>query len=315
MGKGGSILKLSREAYQAAASFVLEQARPLEQARLSYHLEGRAPEAVWQALQAFQNPDGGFAHGLDPNIQSSASSVLATRLALRIMRETSAPMSHPLLKATVHYLVACYDTETRRWPLLSSEALSAPRAPKWRRDANEMTRVFHHYTVTPRVELLGYLLDNAMLVPHAMMEELVPEVSAQIRSLPDALEAHDLLSYVCLAETRLLPHNIKEELLPKLRVILSRQVASTPQEWAQGRLQPIAVVSSPASPFAEEFSERVDLNLNVAMEQQASDGGWHPVDSWDDLYPNSWPQAQQDLAGQLTVERLILLHKFGRIEA
>ena len=51
---------LTQESYQAAYRFIEANGRPLEVARLRYHFNGGPASSVVDALQPYQNTDGGF---------------------------------------------------------------------------------------------------------------------------------------------------------------------------------------------------------------------------------------------------------------
>ncbi|TNE48097.1 MAG: hypothetical protein EP343_17500 [Deltaproteobacteria bacterium] len=306
-------MTLSAQAFQAAKRFIENHARPLDQARLRFHLQGGPVDDVWDALTAFQNEDGGFGHGIEPDVQTPASSVLGTSIALQILRETKAPMSHPIVKDTVRYLVTQYDAERKCWPMLAPESQDAPHAPWWE-GYEQLPQRFGDFLINPRVEILGYLLDYGLLVPPAILEQVVPEVSAGVRDWPESLEMHDLLCYVRLAGTKQLPHNIQVELLPKLQKSIEDKVGHSPEEWVKYSLKPTMVVRSPDSPFVESVAPWLESNFAFEVEQQHEDGSWKPSWSWGDFYPETWPKAQQAWAGKLTVEQLILFHNFGKLE-
>ena len=78
---------LRREALGAARRFLETEARALELARFRCSFEDAPAASVVEALAAYQNPDGGFGHGLEPDLRAPQSSVLCTSIALQILRE------------------------------------------------------------------------------------------------------------------------------------------------------------------------------------------------------------------------------------
>lgn len=69
----------------AAENYILVSGTPVEQVRLS-HWNGQADiESLWQALSRFQNWDGGWAHGIDPDYVGPVSSIHSTISALRVL--------------------------------------------------------------------------------------------------------------------------------------------------------------------------------------------------------------------------------------
>ena len=79
-------MKLSQTQWEKTAVF-LSTTRPLEQILFNYHFRTGSLEDVLDALAVFQNEDGGFGHGLEPDLQSPNSSVLATTVAFQILRD------------------------------------------------------------------------------------------------------------------------------------------------------------------------------------------------------------------------------------
>jgi hypothetical protein len=73
--------RLSREGFEKARAFIDREGRTLDRALLAYHL-GQAPaEPAITALGAYQNPDGGFGHGLEPDTTARGSTAIATASA------------------------------------------------------------------------------------------------------------------------------------------------------------------------------------------------------------------------------------------
>ena len=61
-------------AYHRARRFVYKNARPLELAKWQYHFENGSREAVLETLACYQNTDGGFGYGLEPDYWNPHSS-------------------------------------------------------------------------------------------------------------------------------------------------------------------------------------------------------------------------------------------------
>ncbi|MFJ1648441.1 hypothetical protein [Streptomyces sp. NPDC088258] len=85
-GTAGSPSPLAR-----AEHFVWLTARVLEQRRFAYHFlghemgEGHGRDAVEAALTAYREEDGGYGHGLEPDLRGPVSQPLHTAHALRVL--------------------------------------------------------------------------------------------------------------------------------------------------------------------------------------------------------------------------------------
>ena len=113
--------RLSKKALKQAETFLQTQARPLEQALFATFLRGAPTEWALTELASFQNSDGGFGHGLEPDLQLADSSVLATTVALQHLRDLGVSSNHLLGASNV----AAHSMENRE---LSSQTCSLKRS-------------------------------------------------------------------------------------------------------------------------------------------------------------------------------------------
>jgi hypothetical protein len=71
----------------AAERFMYESARLLDRHRSAVLLHGAPTEPVTAALRAYRNPDGGFGHGLEPDVRGPFSEPVSTLDALEVLLE------------------------------------------------------------------------------------------------------------------------------------------------------------------------------------------------------------------------------------
>jgi hypothetical protein len=74
----------------AAERFVLANARLVDTRRLACLAHGAPPGPALTALRAYQNPDGGFGHALEPDLRAPHSEPVAALAALDILAELGA---------------------------------------------------------------------------------------------------------------------------------------------------------------------------------------------------------------------------------
>jgi hypothetical protein len=94
-----------------AGDFLAAHGRPIDQARYAVHFGGADQESLLMALAHYQNVDGGFGHGLEPDISAPDSNPFATEMALAICREARVANAHPLIERAVEYLEATQDED------------------------------------------------------------------------------------------------------------------------------------------------------------------------------------------------------------
>jgi hypothetical protein len=296
---------LTSAAAGKARSFVEDEGRPLERAKLAFHLDGAGPDAVVSELAEFQNADGGFGHGLEPDLRTPASSALATTVGLQTLREVCAAEDHPVVAGAVGYLVATYDATRKAWEIIPEEADFSPRAGWW--NYANTAEAFGRFLVNPRAEAVGYLYEYSTIVPTEMLAELSADVLSHLAGSAARIEMHDFLCYLRLAETPRLPDELREPVVERLRSSVRHTVESDPKAWKGYCTTPLDVAPTPTSVLASEFtSDEIDANLDHLIASQTSDGSWAPPWEWG-RYTTAWRQAKSEWKGVLTVRALTTL--------
>jgi len=269
---------------------------------------------VLSELAGFSNPDGGFGHGLEQDLRLPASSVLATTVALQILREVEAPSDHPLVTNAMNYLLQTYDPAAQVWPIVPPNTDDAPHAPWWNY-GEDVAESWNGFLGNPRAEVLGYLYDHSPPgLPAWVRDSLTSAAISYLDEQSDKASEFDLLCYDRLVRTGSLPESARQSLLDRLLPLAKKLVNTDPADWDRHGLEPIELVDGPDSPFAELFADSVPQNLDAEIERQADDGAWHPKWTWyDDAYPDDWPIAERDAAGAITLRTLRVLRSFGRL--
>jgi hypothetical protein len=301
--------RLSTQAYESAASYLTTQGRALERALFAYETTGAPLADVYAALAAYQNADGGFGHALEPDVRLIASSMICTTIAFQHFRELGTPADQPLVSAACAFLKASYDADQRNWSNVPPFVDDAPHAPWWTFRDQVRTEF-----ANPRAEIVGYLYDYPQHFDTAWRDSLAQAALDHLRTYNDEIEMHDLLCYVRLLETRALPDAIRHPLLDQLRGLVAHSVARDPKQWQAYGLQPVAVATTPGSPFADLMGDALDVNLDFVIASQGADGAWHPNFSWGGEHPEVWAQAEREWSSVLTLANLRLLRAFGRID-
>ena len=190
---------LTSDSFEKARTFVMEQGRELERRLLSYYFDDGTPAAVLDELASYQNQDGGFGNGLEPDIQLPDSSVITTTIALRILREVKATSDDEIVQKAIQYLLAEYDSAQSRWPIVPQAVDEYPHAPWWNFENTADT--FGNFLANPRAEVVGYLHEYHELAPTDLTKQLTVEVIEHIKTLSDEMNMYDFICCVHLVET------------------------------------------------------------------------------------------------------------------
>jgi hypothetical protein len=304
-------MMLSEKGYRLAREFIETHGRPLEAALMRYHFDGAPAREVAPELAKYQNADGGFGHGLEPDLRAPESSPLATSVAFQLIRDLGGGVPAEMTEAAVQYLLQTYDAERDVWRSVPPETDASAHAPWWSQAGLE--DAFNAFRFNPTAELLGYLYDYRDLVPPVVLASLTQAVLSRLTGL-ESMEMHDFLCCTRLAETANLHTPFQITLVDQLNRLLPRTVCTNPAEWSGYCLRPLQVATRPLSPFYDKLHDAIEANLDYEIAAQQEDGSWQPNWSWGGLYPEEWERARWEAAGVLTAEKLRALARFRRIE-
>jgi hypothetical protein len=308
---------LTPEAFARARAFLEGQGRPLEKARFGHAFEGERVTGGIEALRAYRNEDGGFGRALEPDCRAPHSSVLATMMALRVLHELDVPADEPLLTGAVDWLHTQLHTDLDGsvWPFLPPQAEAFPHAPWWNQsEPGELARTFAGFRVNPRAELVARLWQWPGLLAEGLRAQLTLEARDAVLA---GLEKGDVNSHAAaavFAGTLEIPDDHRLPVLEYLADVLPDRVQATPEQFAEYGLNPLMVAPTPDHPLARALEEPLSAALLHLIAAQAGDGSWGPDWSWFGQFPDAWPTAESEWRSALTMDALLTLKAWGRLQ-
>lgn len=295
--------------FAAARAFLLDHARPLERAVFFYRYEDGPAADVIDALATFQNEDGGFGHGLEPDSTTPTSGVLCTNLALEYLSGVKAP-GHAV-KAAIDFLVDTFDPNIDSWRIMPGDTAEYPHAPWW-----ESQDPADRYPINPRFETLSHLLAHRDLAGEFPIDALVSAAIAELPAADEVLGQHDLLCCLRLAESPHLDTAHRKHLMTRLLGWVPRTVETDSSKWADYCLKPLDVVTSAESPFYTGLKSVIPRAIEYELTRQSANGAWEPHWQWyGDRFPEDWATAKVHWSGILTLKSLASLSAFDALTA
>lgn len=280
----------------AARHFLYAEGRLLEQRVYEALFERGHPADVVRAVAAYQNDDGGFGHGLEPDKRCPASQPLDVAIALERLASVKAEATE-LVRRACDFLVTVAD-ETGAVPVVLPSIAGYPRASHWSRD---------HYPpgLNPTASMAAHV--HALGIEHPWAGRATAYCLRRLEHGDIPLDAHDLL---CV--TRLLERLPDRQAAQTHAVTVAQAVHDSdyfslyPDPCTYG-LGPLHFASNPSSLARQWFDDEVlDPNLDHLESRQQDDGGW-PID-WE---PPS-RASQCEWRAIVTLEAMIVLAAYGR---
>lgn len=281
---------------QRATEFMWRNARLLERALFARKFLEGSRDAVLAAVRAYQNPDGGFGHALEPDVRAPHSMPLHCEIALHALSQAGV-REHGMAHGICEYLASIAEP-TGRVPIVVPAVLDYPRAGHW----NEP--VFTGDSINPTAGLVGLLIEQE--VKHPWLTTATEWCWKRAGEAMD--DAHELVTALTFLERA--PDRARAGVLAERLVRDAPRARFFLEETGETRygLTPLHLCPTPEAIARPAFSKTLlDAHLDDLASRQHEDGGW-PIS----FQPPS-AGAEIEWRGRWTLEALSTLRAYGRI--
>ena len=301
--------------FESARQFIYKNARPLDMARWNYLFEQADKRHVITCLRAYQNPDGGFAHALEPDCWNRSSTPMQTWVATKIIKEIDfEDKEHPLIQGILEYLASGDAFDGHRWSGLNTVASNddAPHAPWW---AYTQTQ---EKSYNPTASLAGFILKfadkhtpiyhtacNIARQAYCCFKENVPLASmheaacfVELYEYLDACGIYDLLD------------------LEEFKSLLQRQIKEAityeTESWSTEYIcKPSLFIRNKQSVFYLSNEDICKFECDFIRQTQNADGTWNVTWNWND-FPEQWAISKHWWKSDIIIRNLSYLKAFAQ---
>jgi hypothetical protein len=280
----------------AAADFIARHARLIDRHRFAHLFLGADGEPVVRALRAYQNPDRGFGHALEPDIRTPTSQPGASMHGLEMLAEAGA-FDDPMVDDACDWL----STITRAdggIPFVLASAMEHPHAPWWQpADESSVLMTAAHAALLHEQRRAHPWLNGATAFcweridgDHLEGSYATRYAIAFLDAVPDEARAEAALD-------RIGPRLVEQGL-----------VALDPEQVSGETFTPLHYSPRPGLRSRRLFApEAIEAHLDALAAGQQDDGGWtFPWPAW-------CPAVELDWRGYVTVDALKVLRANGRL--
>ncbi|GAA1592581.1 hypothetical protein GCM10009742_44170 [Kribbella karoonensis] len=281
----------SMDIFTAARDFVRRDARVLERRLFATVFEGADAHGVVDALRGFQNADGGFGWGLEPDKRCPDSLPLDVEVAFDTLLAAGA-RDQEMVRRAVDWLSGLANAD-------GAVPLCGPAVEQYPRAAH-MTEWTYQPDMNPTAGLVAALYELGF--EHPWRDKAEAWCASEVaKGFPE--DAHGMLTTL-----KFLEHTEDADLdsirdwLPKLTNY--RADAKSPEYG----VTPLQFAPSPDSIWRPLFTdEQLDAHLDRLIADQQSDGGW--ALTWEP----PGPAATLEYRGIVTVGALRTLKAYNRL--
>ncbi len=291
---GESVLMVD---YVAAREFIYANASVLEQRLFAVVFDGGEPEAVVNALGAYQNGDGGFGHGLEPDKRAPDSQPLDVEIAFEYL--VAAKARAGVVVTSACGWLASIAEPSGAVPIVLPSISGYPRAAHW--NGTE-----YPPEVNPTAAIAAHA--HRLGVSHPWLDRATEYCLAELEAGRVRREAHSLLTMAKLVEVA--PDRPRAEAAAGLIAAALPEAAymKLDPESSDYGVTPLQFAPTPEAMARAWFGEDlIESHLACLESAQEPDGGW-PI-SWE---PPS-EASRWEWRGMRTLSALRTLSGYGRL--
>lgn len=292
-------------------NWLLRNGRILDYTRFAFQFEDIDPVYVVEALKAYQNPDGGFGHGLEPDLWDPQSSPIQTWAVLEVIEETGIPDDHELVINLIDYLIHKAERIDGKWLTLHPAFNDHPHAPWWHYEKEN--RIWGY---NPTAALAGFCFwhTNPSSEVYSIALKLSQEAVAYFLE-NDITEPHELSCFVELYSYIACREQCESFGLftEKLRQQILKTVEKDEKKWFSAySVKPSVFVKSPKDAFYPDLKELIEKEVGLLLKNRNAEGVWDVTWSWGQ-FPNAEAIALREWQGAQIIKNLKLLKAFGKL--
>lgn len=301
--------KLHAERVRGIGEYLAANCRELEVARYSYLVGAGSAGAVVRRLREFQNSDGGFGNGVEPDFNLPGSSPIATSVAFQIIDEIHGEGCGEVIRRTMAYLESVYSADRPGWRTVGEEVNNHPHAPWWHYLEESGGTPIDRNWGNPSAELLGYMIRFGDKDTPVDRESLVDHALRRVSNLPEPLSEHEIYCFLRLYEA--LSDSDRKRFHAPIQAAVEQAVERDTEKWVSYVPRPTDFAPTPDSPFASCFGSLLEEDLDQRA-KVGNSGVWEPNWQWG-AYLDAWTVARQHWIGVLAVKNVAVLQAHRRI--
>lgn len=291
-------------------NWMYRNARPLEWAEYQYYFEDGSQDEVVSALSAFQNEDGGFGHGLEPDCMNPNSSPIQTWRATTIIRRIGLDRKHVMVAKILKYLEETPHQKAGHYPFSIPSNDDYPRAPWW----TYSDRAYEDFN--PTASLTGFILrygdpssdlyKQAMITATEVVDHVIAKGSKEMHEIYCIL---DLLEDMVAAKLEHLFRfkSFKEALVKAAHDAIEKDTS----KWPDYVCTPSKVIRHKDLDFYPDFEDLIQEEMAFLEESKEQDGVWDIQWAWG-RDPDVFPIARLWWQGILVNQNMRILNTFKK---
>ena len=300
--------------------FLYNRGRDIEIAKYNYHFNNGDRKDVAYALEIYQNRDGGFGHGLEPDSLNPYSSPLQTSEALKVLKHVGYndtnldDISEYIVNRALHYIYYYCVVDGKVNPNVPTNN-DYPHASWWEYDEN----FFETWRYNPTAVLVALTLhfqkegdkyyEKACDLLPTIVESFLEDTKENVDKhyLNNMLELYDVIT------TKKIFAEYHESLRENINKRIDDLMTNSEEEWKEyNSNKPLELIQLDEFLNTKERVDLVEKNLDFLLDSRDEHGLFEVTWTWGNHY-EEFELQRVKWAGVILVNNLIFLKRYNRI--
>ena len=303
--------KLSKETFNEIKSYMNKEARGLEKAIFNYYFNNSDSDDILDMLEEFQNPDGGFGRGIESDFRLVDSSPMATSIGLRylnLLRDDD--RAQKMIAKAIEYLEAAFDRKRNGWYSVPITVNDYPHASHWEHRNDIGMTVIDYSWGNPTAELIGYLYRYREYLTELDIFSLLNYAIEKLNERAEFSSEHEIFCYIRMYN--IIDKEFSAQIEDTLKLAVSQLINVNECQWTDYVPMPLKFIEFESENFFGIDNMFIDKNLDYLIAKLEENKKIFPTWEWDD-YLDEWEIAKTEWIGNLTLEGVLALKKFNRL--
>lgn len=309
---------ISKKMYDRIKTWVYRNGRDIELSLWKYYFENGSKEDVISALSFYQNEDGGFGNGLEPDNWNPNSTPYTTLYAISILKDIEfVDLNHPIYKGILSYLYSEQDLMDYGWRFCVPTNDNFPHAPWW--SFHEEANLSESIGVTTGLSVFLIKYSDKSSTLYQKTTALVK------KSLDDLLASNNfgdmgIGGYVVLLDA-MKEFNFDEydytSLQLRLNELVKNSIENDVSKWEYYGKRPSDYIKTPQSIYYNENKDILEKELKYLTDTLPQHDVWGITWSWfenNSKYAKEFAISENWWKAHKAIEKMRFLRSFGYIE-
>lgn len=303
--------KLSKNLFKQLSNYMNTAARPLEKSIFNYYFNNSKADDILSSLEEYQNSDGGFGKGIEPDFKLIQSSPIATSIGLRYLSKLDySKKAQNMIAKAVKYLEKTFDSNRNGWFSVPRDVNNYPHAPWWEFINDINMTVIDYSWGNPTAELIGYLYKYKKYLNTIDICSLKNYAITNLNLRKKFNSEHEIICYIRMYNA--IDEKSSNQIVDTLKLAVSQLVNVNQSEWINYVPTPLKFIDFSSEFFFGIECKFIDQNLDYLIDRLEKDCKVFPSWQWN-KYLEDWEIAKVEWIGILTLDALFSLLKFNRI--